>query len=124
MSPETRDHEQLLVAPGDRPRRLALLERFTNVHTLRTPEDANALRGVIAEGDRLVIIGAGFIGHEVAAAASRAGVHTTIVEAGIPGATVIAATGTHRVTHLTLSDRRHLACDHVLVGVGVEPELD
>ena len=74
-------YEQLLIATGSRPRRLALLDGSANVHTLRTLEDARALRAALAEGGRLVIVGAGFIGQEVAAAAARAGVHTTIVEA-------------------------------------------
>jgi NADPH-dependent 2,4-dienoyl-CoA reductase/sulfur reductase-like enzyme len=144
-------YKKLLVATGARPRRLAPLHRFANVHTLRTLEDARALRAALAQGGRLVIIGAGFIGQEVAAAAARAGVRTTIVEAAdaplaavlgrevgawfadlhrsegvdvILGATVAAATGIERVESLMLSDRRHLACDHVLVGVGVAPDLD
>ncbi len=74
-------YEQLLIATGSRPRRLALLGGFANVHALRTLEDARALRAALAEGGRLVIVGAGFIGQEVAAAAAKAGVHTTIVEA-------------------------------------------
>ena len=144
-------YEKLLVATGARPRRLAPLDRFANVHTLRTIDDARALRAALAERGRLVIVGAGFIGQEVAAAAARAGVHTTIVEAAdapltavlgrevgawfadlhrsegvdvILGATVVAATGSDRVESLALSNRRHLACDHVLVGVGVMPDVD
>jgi 3-phenylpropionate/trans-cinnamate dioxygenase ferredoxin reductase subunit len=74
-------YEQLLIATGSRPRRLALLDGFANVHSLRTLEDARALRTALADGGRLVIVGAGFIGQEVAAAAAKAGVHTTIVEA-------------------------------------------
>jgi 3-phenylpropionate/trans-cinnamate dioxygenase ferredoxin reductase subunit len=144
-------YEQLLIATGSRPRRLALLDGFANVHTLRTLEDARALRAALAEGGRLVVVGAGFIGQEVAAAAAKAGVHTTIVEAAdaplaallgpavgtwfadlhrsegvdvVLGATVAAATGTDRVERLALSDGRRLECDHVLVGVGVDPDLD
>ena len=143
-------YEQLLIATGSRPRRLALLDGFANVHTLRTLEDARALRAALAEGGRLVIVGAGFIGQEVAAAAAKAGVHTTIVEAAdaplaavlgpvvgtwfadlhrsegvdvVLGASVAAATGADRVEQLTLSDGRRLACDHVLVGIGVDPDL-
>jgi 3-phenylpropionate/trans-cinnamate dioxygenase ferredoxin reductase subunit len=67
-------YEQLLIATGSRPRRLALLDGFRNVHTLRTLDDARALRAALAEGGRLVIVGAGFIGQEVAVAAVRAGV--------------------------------------------------
>jgi NADPH-dependent 2,4-dienoyl-CoA reductase/sulfur reductase-like enzyme len=143
-------YEQLLIATGSRPRRLALLDGFANVHTLRTLEDARALRAALAGGGRLVIVGAGFIGQEVAAAAAKAGARATIVEAaGAPlaallgaavgtwfadlhrsegvdvilGASVEAATGTDRVERLTLSDGRRLACDHVLVGIGVDPDL-
>ena len=74
-------YERLLIATGSRPRRLALLDGFANVHTLRTLEDARGLRAALTEGGRLVVVGAGFIGQEVAAAAAKAGVHTTIVEA-------------------------------------------
>jgi NADPH-dependent 2,4-dienoyl-CoA reductase/sulfur reductase-like enzyme len=143
-------YEQLLIATGSRPRRLALLDGFADVHTLRTLEDARALRAALAEGGRLVIVGAGFIGQEVAAAAAKAGAHTTIVEAAdaplvallgpevgawfadlhrsegvhvLLGASVAAATGTDRVERLTLGDGRRLACDHVLVGIGVDPDL-
>jgi NADPH-dependent 2,4-dienoyl-CoA reductase/sulfur reductase-like enzyme len=143
-------YEQLLIATGSRPRRLALVDGFANVHMLRTLEDARALRAALAAGGRLVIVGAGFIGQEVAAAAAKAGVQTTIVEAGdaplaavlgpavgtwfadlhrsegvdvVLGATVAAATGGRRVEQLTLSDGRRLACDHVLVGIGVDPDL-
>jgi p-cumate 2,3-dioxygenase ferredoxin reductase component len=73
-------YEQLLIATGSRPRRLALLDGFANVHALRTVDDARALRVALAGGGRLVIVGAGFIGQEVAAAAVKAGVHTTLVE--------------------------------------------
>jgi 3-phenylpropionate/trans-cinnamate dioxygenase ferredoxin reductase subunit len=143
-------YEQLLIATGSRPRRLALLDGFANVHTLRTLDDARALRAALAVGGRLVIVGAGFIGQEVAAAAAKAGVQTTIVEAaGAPlaavvgpvvgtwfadlhrsegvdvvlGASVAAATGAGRVEQLTLTGGRRLDCDHVLVGIGVDPDL-
>jgi NADPH-dependent 2,4-dienoyl-CoA reductase/sulfur reductase-like enzyme len=143
-------YEQLLIATGSRPRRLALLDGFANVHTLRTVDDARALRAALAAGGRLVIVGAGFIGQEVAAAAAKAGVHTTLVELGdaplaallgpavgtwfadlhrsegvdvLLGASVTGAAGGHRVERLTLSDGRQLACDHVLVGIGVDPDL-
>jgi 3-phenylpropionate/trans-cinnamate dioxygenase ferredoxin reductase subunit len=143
-------YEQLLIATGSRPRRLELLAGFANVHTLRTLEDARALRTALAEGGRLVVVGAGFIGQEVAAAAAKAGARTTIVEAaGAPlaavlgpvvgtwfadlhrsegvdvvlGASIVAARGGRRVERLTLSDGREPACDHVLVGIGVDPDL-
>ena len=143
-------YEQLLIATGSRPRRLALLDGFRNVHTLRTLDDARALRAALAEGGRLVIVGAGFIGQEVAVAAARAGVRTTMVEAAdaplaallgpavgtwfadlhrsegvdvILGASVADATGADRVERLTLRGGRRLACDHVLVAIGVDRHL-
>jgi NADPH-dependent 2,4-dienoyl-CoA reductase/sulfur reductase-like enzyme len=143
-------YERLLIATGSRPRRLAPLDGFANVHTLRTLDDARALRAALSTGGRLVVVGAGFIGQEVAAAAVRAGVPTTIVEAtGAPleallgpsigawfadlhrnegvdvvlGAQVAAAHGGERVESLTLSDGRRLPCEHVVVGIGVDPDL-
>jgi 3-phenylpropionate/trans-cinnamate dioxygenase ferredoxin reductase component len=143
-------YDRLLIATGSRPRRLALLDGYVNVHTLRTLDDAHALRAALADGGRLVIVGAGFIGQEVAAAAARGGVQATIVEAAdaplqallgtevgawfaqlhrsqgvevLLGAGIVAAHGTRRVDALTLRDGRRLACDHVVVGIGVDPDL-
>jgi 3-phenylpropionate/trans-cinnamate dioxygenase ferredoxin reductase component len=143
-------YDRLLIATGSRPRRLALLDGFANVHTLRTLDDAHALRAALADGGRLAIVGAGFVGQEVAAAAARAGVEATIVEAAdaplqallgaevgtwfaqlhrsqgvdvLVGAEIAAAHGARRVQALTLRDGRRVACDHVVVGIGVDPDL-
>jgi NADPH-dependent 2,4-dienoyl-CoA reductase/sulfur reductase-like enzyme len=147
---EALGYEQLLIATGSRPRHLPLLRDFANVHTLRTIEDAHVLRTALAGGRRLVVVGAGFIGQEVASAAARKGVRVAIVETAaaplqgllgtevgawfaelhrsqgvevILGAEVAAAHGTERVRSLTLRDGRRLPCDHVVVGVGVDPAL-
>lgn len=74
-------YDRLLIATGGRPRRLPILAGYANVSVLRTREDARALRAALAPGARLLVVGAGFIGQEVASAARRAGTHTTIVEA-------------------------------------------
>jgi 3-phenylpropionate/trans-cinnamate dioxygenase ferredoxin reductase subunit len=139
-------YEQLLIATGSRPRRLPLLDGFANVHMLRTVGDARALRAALVAGGRLVIVGAGLIGQEVAAAAARAGMQVTIVEAAAaPLEAVVGAevgawfADLHReqgvevllgarvaAAHagaLTLGDGRRLPCDHVLVGIGVDPAL-
>jgi 3-phenylpropionate/trans-cinnamate dioxygenase ferredoxin reductase component len=143
-------YERLLIATGSRPRRPALLDGFANVSALRTVEDARALRAALGRGGPLVIVGAGFIGQEVAVAARKAGVATTIVEATaaplqallgpsigawfadlhrghgvdlVLGQEVVAARGGDRVQSLTLSDGRGLECDHVVVGIGVEPDV-
>jgi 3-phenylpropionate/trans-cinnamate dioxygenase ferredoxin reductase subunit len=174
---EVLGYEQLLIATGSRPRRLPLLDGFANVHTLRTIDDARALRAALVAGGRLVVVGAGLIGQEVAAAAARMGMQVTIVEAAAaPLAAVIGAEAgawfadLHReegvevilgaqivgvdaaaararrnaaaaprdagaaagatpgrdaplATALTLHDGRRLACDHVVVGIGVQPAL-
>jgi 3-phenylpropionate/trans-cinnamate dioxygenase ferredoxin reductase subunit len=149
-SGDTLRYEQLLIATGSRPRRLAALERFDNVHTLRTLDDARALRHALVAGGSLAIVGAGFIGQEVAAAAARAGVRATIVEAAAAplqavlgpsvgawfaelhrsegvevhlGTEIAAVHGAQGVRALTLTDGRRIACDHVVVGVGVDPDL-
>jgi 3-phenylpropionate/trans-cinnamate dioxygenase ferredoxin reductase subunit len=141
---------QLLIATGARPRRLAMFDGFENVSSLRTLEDARRLRSALVPGARLLVVGAGFIGQEVASAARQAGVQTTIVEAAaapledVLGAElgawftalhrshgvalflddrVVGVSGGRRIDSVTLASGPTVACDHVLVGVGVEPDL-
>ena len=71
---------RLLIATGGAARRLPFLDH-ENVHALRTLADARALRAELRPGTRLAIVGAGFIGQEVAATARRLGVEVTIIEA-------------------------------------------
>jgi NADPH-dependent 2,4-dienoyl-CoA reductase/sulfur reductase-like enzyme len=144
-------YASLLIATGGRARRLGAFEGFENVSTLRTLEDSRCLRAAMVPGDRLLVIGAGFIGQEAAAAACKAGVHTTIIEtAPAPLAALLGAElggwfadlhrasgvelllseqvegvhGDRRVESVTLRSGKIVACDHVLVGVGIEPSLD
>lgn len=70
----------VVVASGARARRLPG-RVLLGVHTLRSLDDALALRDDLVPGARLVVIGAGFIGAEVAATASALGVEVTVVEA-------------------------------------------
>ena len=74
-------YEHLLVATGGRPRRLAGLEPGGPVVELRTGADALALRTALLRGGRLLVIGAGLIGLEVASAARVLGLDVTVVEA-------------------------------------------
>jgi len=78
----TLDYDALVVATGVRARRLPGTERIIGVHTLRTLSDALALKERLCPGRRLVIVGAGFVGAEVAAAAHGLGVEVTLLEAG------------------------------------------
>jgi len=75
-------YDRLVVATGVRPRRLPGVEHPRGLHTLRTVEDALTLRAALRPGRRLVIVGAGFIGAEVAGTARRLGVQVTLLEAG------------------------------------------
>jgi len=143
-------YDQLLIATGSRPRAFLPLAGYENVSTLRTLDDSRRLREVLAQRPRLAVVGAGFIGQEVAASARRLGAEVTIVEAAptplhavlgprfgdwfswlhrsegvqvVTGATVdrVIANGTVRA--LELSNGQAVEADHVLVGVGVEPDL-
>jgi 3-phenylpropionate/trans-cinnamate dioxygenase ferredoxin reductase subunit len=143
-------YEQLLIATGSRPRRLPMFEGFQNVSTLRTREDARALRGALVPGARLLVIGAGFIGQEAASAARKAGARATIIEAAstplesvlgnevgswfaemhrsngvelLLEQRVVAVRGDRRVDSVTVADGRTIRCDHVLLGVGVDPDV-
>jgi NADPH-dependent 2,4-dienoyl-CoA reductase/sulfur reductase-like enzyme len=143
-------YDSLLVATGGVARSLPFLDH-ENVHALRTLEDARRLRAALLPGARLVIVGAGFIGQEVAATARRLGVEVTIVEAletplerilgsrlggwfadlhaeegveVLTGASLAGARGGDRVVELVLGDGRSLPCDLVLVGVGTAPATD
>jgi 3-phenylpropionate/trans-cinnamate dioxygenase ferredoxin reductase component len=144
------NYEQLLIATGSRPRRMPMLDGYSNVTSLRTIEDARALRAALRPGSRLAVLGAGFIGQEVAASARKAGVDTTIIEAapaplvnvlgtklgewlaalhrseGVDlrlATQVSSVSGNGVVRSLALTDGSLLECDHVLLGVGVEPDL-
>jgi NADPH-dependent 2,4-dienoyl-CoA reductase/sulfur reductase-like enzyme len=141
-------YEKLLIATGGAPRRLPFLEGRGNVHYLRTLADARRLRAELVPGARLAIVGAGFIGQEVAATARGLGVEVTMIEAletplapilgaelgrwfaelhleegvrVIVGAMLEGARGGERVEELVLADGRRLECDAVVVGVGTVP---
>lgn len=74
--------DAVLFATGGRPRALPVPgPRPELVHYLRTVEDAQRLRTALTAGRRLAIIGAGFIGLEIAATAKNLGVDVTVLEA-------------------------------------------
>jgi NADPH-dependent 2,4-dienoyl-CoA reductase/sulfur reductase-like enzyme len=143
-------YEKLVIATGAAPRTLALFEGRSNVSTLRTFEDSQRIRAVIETRGKLAVIGAGFIGQEVAAAARAAGAEVSVIEIEelpligvlgprvarwfadvhreegvelVLGTYVSAVVGDERVESLALSDGRSMRCDHVLVGIGVTPEV-
>jgi NADPH-dependent 2,4-dienoyl-CoA reductase/sulfur reductase-like enzyme len=141
-------YDALVIATGAAARRLPGTAGLPGVHTLRTIEDAAAVRAALDAGARTVIIGAGFIGSEVASAARKRGLPATVVEA-LPtplvravgpvmgaacaalhrrngtdlrsGITVTALEGDGRVESVLLSDGTRIPADLVVVGVGAEP---
>jgi len=142
-------YEKLLIATGGGARRLPLLSGFENVHSLRTLADARRLQAELKPGARLAVVGAGFIGQEVAATARKLGVEVTMIEAlptplapvlgkelgawfaelhrsegvqVVTGAMLESARGrAGRVQELTLADGTRIACEAVVVGVGTVP---
>lgn len=79
-------YDKLAIATGGRPRPLAVpnatpAERCANFHYLRTLDDVELIRAQMAPGKRLAIVGGGYIGLEVAAAAVAQGLEVTILEA-------------------------------------------
>jgi 3-phenylpropionate/trans-cinnamate dioxygenase ferredoxin reductase component len=143
-------YEQLLICTGGRPRSLPMLAGYENVSVLRTLDDARSLRQALTSLPRLAVIGAGFIGLEIAATARRLGVEVTLVEAaGCPLAGVLgaelggwfarlhAAEGVDvraevtidqveangGVRALSLSDGSSIEVDHAVVGTGIDPDV-
>ncbi len=145
-------YDSLIVATGAHPRRLPGLAGRPNVFELRSVADAVALRSVLVPGARLAIVGAGFVGQEVAATARGLGVDVTLIEAAdVPLAhvlgprlggwfaelhraegvrvelgagveTALPAVAGAPVRSLVLADGRSLEVDAVLVAIGVVPE--
>lgn len=137
----------LVVATGARARLLPVLADLTEAVPLRDVEDAQTVRAAMVPGARFVVVGAGFIGLEVAATARSVGCEVTVVEfAALPlqrvlgaelgawarrwheghgvafrcGVEVTSASSDGTAAELILSDGTVLAADVVVVGVGVE----
>jgi 3-phenylpropionate/trans-cinnamate dioxygenase ferredoxin reductase component len=73
-------YDHLVIATGVRPRLLPAGHDLSGVHVLRSARDATALRDAFAASASVVIVGAGFLGMEVAAAAVTRGLRVTVVE--------------------------------------------
>src|SRR5437867_834279 len=142
----------LVLGLGGTPRRLPGIPDAENVLTLRSLGDSKAIREALGHARRLLLIGAGFIGAEVAASARKLGKEVLLVEAlpvplqralGSEVGEIYAAihrdqgvdvrtdtkveswhTDGNRVTGVTLSGGKDEEADLVLVAVGIEPNLD
>jgi 3-phenylpropionate/trans-cinnamate dioxygenase ferredoxin reductase component len=147
------DYGHLVLATGARNRLLDIPNaNLKDVLYLRTLDESEALRQRIASGQRVVVIGAGFIGLEFAATARAKGLEVDVAElgtrvmaravtaeisqffqdrhtaAGIRIHLGVQATGIEgdgvKVTGVSLSDGRHVPADLVVVGVGVLPNIE
>jgi 3-phenylpropionate/trans-cinnamate dioxygenase ferredoxin reductase subunit len=142
-------YDRLLLATGAQPRRLSIPgSDLAGIHYLRSVDDADNLRERLDQGGSAVVIGAGWIGSEVAASARQRGLDVTVVEpASVPlervlgpevgaiyrdihadqgvrlllGTGVEAFEGNGTIQRVRTSDGRTIDCDLVVVGVGVAP---
>jgi 3-phenylpropionate/trans-cinnamate dioxygenase ferredoxin reductase subunit len=144
-------YDALLLSTGSEPRRLPVPgAELAGVLTLRTVEDSEAIAERLTKGGRMVVIGGGWIGCEVAASARQKGLDVHLVmpedvplervlgrEMGtvfrdvhadhgvdvVTGASVQAIEGDGRAERVVLGDGRPLECDTVVYGVGVMPRV-
>ncbi len=149
---QTYAYDALILATGSRARALTCPgAELTGVHYLRSIADADSLGQELQAGKRLVVIGGGYIGLEVAAVARKAGLEVTILEAAprvlarvtppvisdffqtlhrdagvtiLTDVKVTAIEGTDRVAGVALADGRTIPADLVLVGIGIIPNAE
>jgi 3-phenylpropionate/trans-cinnamate dioxygenase ferredoxin reductase subunit len=145
-------YSRLLLATGAEPRRLRIRgAELPGIHYLRTLSDSRELRTALHGAGRLAIVGAGWIGSEVAASARQLGVEVALIdplnaplervlgpelgrvylelhrERGVDlhmETSVAEFSGRDRVTGVVTSDGAQIEADVVVVGIGVEPRVD
>jgi len=144
-------YDKLLLATGATPRALPMAAGLDHCLTLRTFDDAIAIRSRLSPGFRVAIIGGGFIGLELAAIASVLGVEVTVLEAqarilqrGVPdeiaailhkahtdhgvrircGQVMASMTETARGVAIRLAGGGLVESDLVVVGVGAQPNIE
>ncbi len=144
-------YDALVLATGAKPRKLPLVGAdLEGVHLFRTAADVDSLRPRFVQGAKLVVIGAGYIGLEVAAVARQRGLEVTVVETAVRplarvtspevagffldehtrqgvrfvlGGQPAVIKGEDRVTGVALSDGAELPADLVISGIGVNPDV-
>ena len=151
-SGEELEYGAAVIATGARARPLPGAEGMPGVHVMRTLDDAAAVRSSLESAQRLVVVGAGFIGSEVAASARHRGVEVVILEAadqplamavgrevgercaalhGLYGAELRCGAGVAGVREVPggglaveLSGGGEVRCDAAVVGIGVIPNTE
>jgi NADPH-dependent 2,4-dienoyl-CoA reductase/sulfur reductase-like enzyme len=148
LGAEAVPYTSLVIATGASPLTLPGAEPLDGVCTLRSAQDARRIRAALRPGVRLVVVGAGFIGSEVASSARQRGASVTIVEAQpFPlrqpvgaemgpilgdlharngtelrcGVAVEKFEGSGKVEAVRLADGSRIEADLVVVGIGVQP---
>lgn len=144
--------DRLVIATGARPRLLEVpCVELDGIHYLRTIADVNAIRTQLTTGARLAIVGAGYIGLEVAAVASQMGADVTVIEMEdrvmsrvVPpslsefyekehtshGVKLVLSTGVAgfsgdgNVNAVNLSNGEEIAADLVVIGIGIVPNTE
>ena len=142
-------YDALLLATGAEPRRLTVPgAELEGIYYLRTLADSDALRSRLDAGGRVAVVGAGWIGSEVAASARQRGLEVTVIDPlAVPnerifgervgafyrdvhlqhgvsmmlGRGVAAFAGGNTVAQVRTNDGESVECDFVVVGVGVVP---
>jgi NADPH-dependent 2,4-dienoyl-CoA reductase/sulfur reductase-like enzyme len=144
-------YDELVIATGLVPKRIPSFPDLAGIHVLRSFDESLALREEAASARRAVVVGAGFIGCEVAASLRRLGVDVALVEPqstplasvlgeqigelvtrlhqaeGVDvrcGVGVAEVRGGDRVQKVVLSDGAELDADLVVVGIGSHPVTD
>jgi 3-phenylpropionate/trans-cinnamate dioxygenase ferredoxin reductase component len=150
-SGETIRYSKLILATGGRARSLPGSPLGSQVHHIRNVSDAKRLRGELGTGHHLLIIGAGFLGGEIASSARSLGTEVTMIEGldlplkrvlgptlgslfaeihreqGVRLLTSVTPASVERLAshfHVTLSDRTHIECDSVVVAIGMAPNME
>ena len=145
-------YDRLLLAPGASPRHLPIPGgELDGILYLRTVGDSDALRERLDRGGRVVVVGAGWIGSEIAASARQRGLDVTLVDTAaaplervlgpevgaiygdihadhgvrvLPHTGVEAFEGKGKVERVRIGDGSALECDFVVVGIGARPRTE
>jgi len=145
------DYDRLIIATGARVRTLSAIAPRAGLLALRGLDDAIVLRRAMMDAPRVAIVGAGFIGLEVAASCRARGLPVTVIEAlPVPLSPILGSTfgdmvaamhrdhgvdlrtgvvvtdvlGESRVAGVALSDGSRIDADVVVVGIGVTPNTE
>jgi 3-phenylpropionate/trans-cinnamate dioxygenase ferredoxin reductase subunit len=149
-SGEELDYRKILIATGGRNRRLDVPgARLQGVHYLRTVAECDAIKREASTSRSAVVVGMGFIGSELAASLTQLGVQVTAIfpehaplervlgselgeafgaihrSKGVDlrsGDQLVRFEGTDRVEAVVTANGARMACDLVVVGIGIEPE--